>query len=65
MINKTVANVDEAITGVKSNMVLMFGGFGLCGIAENCINALSKKILKALRAFQITLVLMILGWDFF
>ena len=29
MINKTVANVDEAISGVDSNMVLMFGGFGL------------------------------------
>ena len=29
MINKTVASVDEAILDVKSNMVLMFGGFGL------------------------------------
>lgn len=48
MINKTVASVDEAISGVKSNMVLMFGGFGLCGIAENCINALSKKNIKNL-----------------
>ena len=48
MINKTVANVDEAISGVDSNMVLMFGGFGLCGIAENCINALSKKNIKNL-----------------
>ena len=48
MINKTAANVDEAISGVKSNMVLMFGGFGLCGIAENCINALSKKNIESL-----------------
>ena len=48
MINKTTANVDEAIFGVKSNMVLMFGGFGLCGIAENCINALSKTKIKNL-----------------
>ena len=46
MINKTIASVDEAIFGVKSNMVLMFGGFGLCGIAENCINALSKTKIK-------------------
>ena len=48
MINKTIASADEAIFGVKSNMVLMFGGFGLCGIAENCINALSKTKIKNL-----------------
>ena len=29
--------------GVQSGMTLMFGGFGLCGIAENSIMALSKK----------------------
>ena len=43
MINKTVTNVEKAIFGVKSNMTLMFGGFGLCGIPENCIKALSNK----------------------
>jgi len=43
MINKTVNNIDEALEGVKSNMTLMFGGFGLSGIPENAIAALSKK----------------------
>jgi 3-oxoacid CoA-transferase subunit A len=37
MINKKVANVDEALKGVKDNMTLMLGGFGLCGIPENAI----------------------------
>jgi len=43
MINKEVKNISEAIMGVQSGMTLMFGGFGLCGIAENSIMALSKK----------------------
>ena len=43
MINKTVNNVEEALAGVESNMTLMFGGFGLSGIPENAIIALSKK----------------------
>lgn len=42
MINKTVKNEIEAIKGVKSKMTLMFGGFGLSGIPENCIRALSN-----------------------
>ena len=43
MINKKVQNIEEAITGAESNMTFMFGGFGLSGIPENCIKALSKK----------------------
>jgi len=43
MINKKVQNIEEAISGVESNMIFMFGGFGLSGIPENCIKALSKK----------------------
>ena len=43
MINKAVNNVDEAIAGTESNMTFMVGGFGLSGIPENCIAALSKK----------------------
>ena len=42
MINKVVNNIDEAIAGVESNMTFMVGGFGLSGIPENCIAALSK-----------------------
>ena len=40
MIRKTVANVNEALEGVKDGMTLMLGGFGLCGIPENAISKL-------------------------
>ena len=43
MINKVVKNIDQALKGVQSNMTFMFGGFGLSGIPENTIAALSKK----------------------
>ena len=43
MINKTIKSVEEAISGAESNMTFMFGGFGLSGIPENCIAALSTK----------------------
>jgi 3-oxoacid CoA-transferase subunit A len=47
-MNKIVKNAEEAIEGIKDNMVLMLGGFGLCGIPENCIAALVKKGVKNL-----------------
>lgn len=40
MIDKRVKNAKEAISGIEDGMTLMLGGFGLCGIPENCINAL-------------------------
>ena len=43
MINKVVSNIDEVLKGVESNMTFMVGGFGLSGIPENAIAALSKK----------------------
>lgn len=42
-MNKVVANADEAIRDIADGSVLMLGGFGLCGIPENCITALVKK----------------------
>lgn len=48
MINKKVANVTEAMQGVKDGMTLMVGGFGLCGIPENAINNLVKMNVKGL-----------------
>lgn len=47
-LNKTVSNADEAIKDIKDGMTIMLGGFGLCGIPENCINALVKKGVKHL-----------------
>ena len=43
MINKVVNNAEEAIADIPDNATLMLGGFGLCGIPENCIAALVKK----------------------
>ena len=42
MINKVVKNAKEALKGVESGMEFMLGGFGLCGIPENCIAELVK-----------------------
>lgn len=42
MINKVVKNVHEALQGVEDGMVFMLGGFGLCGIPENCISELVR-----------------------
>jgi len=39
-MDKRVKNAEEAIKGIKDEMTLMLGGFGLCGIPENCIAAL-------------------------
>src|SRR3954467_12928790 len=47
-MNKTVKNAEEAILDIGDNSVLMLGGFGLCGIPENCISALVKKGVKGL-----------------
>ncbi|HEV8080933.1 MAG TPA: CoA-transferase, partial [Chitinophagaceae bacterium] len=39
-MNKVFKNADDAIADIKDGAVLMLGGFGLCGIPENCITAL-------------------------
>jgi 3-oxoacid CoA-transferase subunit A len=48
MFKKVVANAEEAIKDIENDMTLMLGGFGLCGIPENCINELVKKGIKGL-----------------
>lgn len=48
MINRTVKNATAAIHGITDNMTLMVGGFGLCGIPENCIAALAASGVKGL-----------------
>lgn len=47
-MNKVFANADEAIFDIPDNATLMVGGFGLCGIPENCITAMVKKGIKGL-----------------
>jgi 3-oxoacid CoA-transferase subunit A len=48
MTNKTVANSDAAIEDIPDGAVLMLGGFGLCGIPENCISALLRRGIRNL-----------------
>ena len=52
MISKKVANVQEALEGVKDNMTFMFGGFGLSGIPENAIAQLVKLGVKGLKCIS-------------
>ncbi len=47
-MNKVIGLADEAINDIQDGATLMFGGFGLCGIPENCIAALVKKGIKNL-----------------
>ncbi len=48
-MNKVYANAEEALKGLlHDDMRLMSGGFGLCGIAENCIDAIHKSGVKGL-----------------
>ncbi|MCE2958732.1 MAG: CoA transferase subunit A [Flammeovirgaceae bacterium] len=48
MIDKQVPNADAAVNDIPDNATLMLGGFGLCGITENCIAALLRKGVKGL-----------------
>ncbi len=47
-MNKEVKDALEAINGISDGMTLMVGGFGLCGIPENCITALAASGIKGL-----------------
>src|SRR5690242_5802168 len=47
-MHKVVASADEAIRDIEDGATLMVGGFGLCGIPENLIQALVRKGVKNL-----------------
>ena len=42
-MNKVVASADEAVRDVKDGSMIMVGGFGLCGIPADLIEALVRK----------------------
>ena len=48
MLNKLVKDADEAIKDINDGAVILLGGFGLCGIPENSINAMVRKGIKNL-----------------
>ncbi|MDE0917421.1 MAG: CoA transferase subunit A [Flavobacteriales bacterium] len=45
-ISKEINGVEEACKDVKDSMTFMLGGFGLCGIPENCIEELVRLGVK-------------------
>ena len=47
-MNKLVANADEAVRDIPDGASIMIGGFGLCGIPENLIQALKRKNVRNL-----------------
>ena len=49
MSSKVYPRVETALTGLlKDGMTIMAGGFGLCGIAEACIEAIARSGVKRL-----------------
>ncbi len=46
MSTKVFPDATTALEGVKDNMTFLVGGFGLCGIPENCILALRDSGVK-------------------
>lgn len=47
-MNKIISSAREAISDINDGATIMLGGFGLCGIPENCIAALREKGVKDL-----------------
>lgn len=48
MKSKVYADAKSALEGIKDGMTLIVGGFGLCGIPENSIQALKELGIKGL-----------------
>ncbi len=51
-MNKVVNDAYEAIKGIESGMTVMFGGFGLCGIPENCLKTLAESDITRLNCIS-------------
>jgi 3-oxoacid CoA-transferase subunit A len=47
-VNKVIASADEAVADIQDGATIMFGGFGLCGIAENLTAAMVRRGVKNL-----------------
>jgi len=47
-MNKIYKDAAHAIEDIEDGATIMLGGFGLCGIPENCITAIVKKGVKNL-----------------
>ncbi|HEV2354486.1 MAG TPA: CoA transferase subunit A [Puia sp.] len=47
-MKKVVSGAEDAIRDISDGAVIMLGGFGLCGIPENCIAALTRNGVRQL-----------------
>ena len=47
-MNKVYSSATDALHDIKDGATIMLGGFGLCGIPENAINALVQKGIRNL-----------------
>lgn len=47
-MNKVISSADEAVRDIQDGAVLLVGGFGLCGIPEELIEAIARKGIKNL-----------------
>ncbi|HEY6272783.1 MAG TPA: CoA transferase subunit A [Terriglobales bacterium] len=47
-MNKVVASADDAVRDVQDGALIMVGGFGLCGVPEDLIDALVRKGVREL-----------------
>lgn len=50
--SKVKSNARVALADLTDGIALMSGGFGLCGIPENCIDELARRGIKNLRAIS-------------
>lgn len=51
-MNKTAQSADAAVADIPDGATIMLGGFGLCGIPENLIDALVRRAPKNLRTIS-------------
>src|SRR5580704_14772186 len=51
-MNKVVSSADDAVCDIPDGATLMLGGFGLCGIPENLIDALVRRGVKELKTIS-------------
>ncbi|HLI30658.1 MAG TPA: CoA-transferase, partial [Terriglobia bacterium] len=47
-MNKVIASIDAATADIPDGASIMMGGFGLCGIPENLIDAVRRRGVKNL-----------------
>uniref|UniRef100_A0A7V4XR54 CoA transferase subunit A n=1 Tax=Acidobacterium capsulatum TaxID=33075 RepID=A0A7V4XR54_9BACT len=51
-MNKTFSDADAAVADIPDGATIMLGGFGLCGIPENLIDALVRRGVKGLHTIS-------------